>query len=171
MALAVTASQDIWSFTVHVLLKPGLENFEHYFTSVWDECNCVQIWELDHRKGWALKNWCFQTVVLEKMLESPLNSKEIKPVNPKGNQPWMFIGRTDSEAKTPIFWPPDVKNSLEKTLMLGKVEGRRRRGWQRMRWLDGIIDSVDMNLRRFKFKLWKIVKDRGVWHAAVHGVR
>ena len=65
--------------------------------------------------GWALKNWCFQTVVLEKTLEGPLDSKEIKPVSPKGNQPWIFIGRTDTEAKTPILWIPDVKNSLEKT--------------------------------------------------------
>ena len=70
------------------------------------------MWELDHKEHWAPKNWCFQTVVLEKTLESPLDSKEIKPVNPKGNQPWIFIGRTDAEAETPILWPPDVKNSL-----------------------------------------------------------
>ena len=81
--------------------------------------------------------WCFWTVVLEKTLESPLDSKEIKPVNPKGNQSWIFIGRTDAEAEGPILWLPDAKNSLEKTLMLGKIEGRRR-GWQRMRWLDEI---------------------------------
>ena len=72
----------------------------------------VQMWELDHKEGWALKNWCFQTVVLEKTIESPLDSKEIKAVNPKGNQSWIFIGKTDAEAKAPILWPPDVKNWL-----------------------------------------------------------
>ena len=72
----------------------------------------IQMWELDHKEGWALKNWCFQTAMLEKTLESPLDSKEIKPVNPKGNQPWIVIGRTDAEAETPILWPPDGKNGL-----------------------------------------------------------
>ena len=91
------------------------------------------MWELDYKEGWAQKNWCFSTVVLEKTLESPLYSKEIKPINPKGNQPWIIIGRTIAKAEVPILWPPDWKNwLLEKTLMLGKIEGRRRRGWQRM---------------------------------------
>ena len=71
----------------------------------------VQIWELDHKEGWALKNWCFR-IVLEKTLESPLDSKEIEPVNPKGNQPWVFTGRTDAEAAVPILWPPDMKSWL-----------------------------------------------------------
>ena len=88
------------------------------------------MWELDHKEGWALKNWCFQTVVLEKTRENPLDCKEIKPANPKGNQLWIFIGRTDADAEAPILWPPDAKNSFEKTLMLGKIEGGRRRGWQ-----------------------------------------
>ena len=94
------------------------------------------MWELDHKHGWVLKNWCFWTVVLEKTLESPLECKEIRPVNPKGNQSWIFIGRTDAEAEAPLLWPPMRRSdSVEKTLMLGKIEGGRRRGWQRMRWL------------------------------------
>ena len=101
-------------------------------------------WELDPKEGWALKNWCFWTVMLEKTLESPLDCKEIKPVNPKGNQPWIFIGRTDAEAEAPVFWPPDKSDSLEKILMLGEIEGKRRRGQQMMRWLDSITDSMDI---------------------------
>ena len=92
-----------------------------------------------------LSQRCFWTVVLEKTLESPLDCKEIQPVYPKGNQSWVFIGRTDAEAETSILWPPDAKSWLIwKDLMLGKIEGRRRRGQQRMRWLDGITNSMDM---------------------------
>ena len=95
----------------------------------------VWMWELYHKGGWALKNWWVQTVVLRKTLESPLDNKKIKPVHPKGNQPWIFIGRTDVEAEAPTIWPPGVKRDLlEKTLMLGKIEGRKRRGRKRKRW-------------------------------------
>ena len=95
------------------------------------------MWELDHKEGWIPNNWCFWTVVLKKILESPLDCKEIKLVNPEENQSWMFIGRTDAEAETPIL--TGRASSLEKTQMLGKMTGRRRGGQQRMRQLDGIM--------------------------------
>ena len=123
------------------------------------------MWELDHKEGWVLNNWCFQTVVLEKTLESPLDSKQIKLVNPKGNQPWVFIGRTDAEA--PIFWPPDAKNWLiGKDPDAGKDWRQEEKGWQRMRKLDGITDSVNMSLTI----LQETVKDREAWSSVVHGI-
>ena len=103
------------------------------------------MWELDHKEGWVSKNWCFWIVVLEKTLESPLDSKGIKPVNSKGNQPRIFTGRTDTKAPKSWNFLMGRANSLEKTLMLWGIGGRRRRGQQRMRWLDGITDSMHMS--------------------------
>ena len=114
---SILKSRDITLPTKVLIVK-------HSFSS-----SHVWMWELNYKESWVPKNWCFWTVVLEKTLENTLDCKEIQPVHPKGDQSWIFIGRTDAEAETPILWPPDAKNWLIwKDLMLGKIEGRRRRG-------------------------------------------
>ena len=126
----------------------------------------VRMWVLYHKEGWALRNWCFWSVVLGKTLESPLDNKKIKPVNPKGNQSWIFNGRTEAEAEAPILWPLVQKaNSLEKTLKLGMIEEKRRRGQQRMRWLDGTANSTQESQQ-----ILGDSEGKGTWHATVHSV-
>ena len=145
----------------HYFVNKGLSSQGYGFSN-----GHVWMWELDYKESWALKNWCFWTVVLEKTLESPLDCKEIQRAHPKGDQSWLFTGRTDVEAETPILWPPDAKSWLIwKDPDAGKDWGQEEKGMTEDE-MDAITDSMDMGLGG----LWELVINREAWRATVHGV-
>ena len=154
MVTAAMKLKDAYSLKGRLWPRQHIEKQRHYFANKGPSSQSyrlssghVWMWELDNKESWAPKNWCFWTVVLEKTLESPLDRKEIQPVHPKGGQSWVFIGRLMLKLKLQslghLMWRTA---SLKKAMMLGNIEGRRRRGWQRMRWLDSITNSMHMSL-------------------------
>ena len=146
---------------VYHFVNKGLYSQSYSFSS-----SHVQMWELDHKEGWTLKDWCFWVAVLEKTLENPLDCKEIKPVNPKGNQPWIFIGRTVAKAEASILWPPNAKSQLTgKDSEVGKDWRQKEKGVTEDEMVS-TTDSMDMNLS----KLQKRVEDRGAWNATLQGI-
>ena len=139
---------------------PSSQSYDFSSSHVW-------MWKLDYKESWGPKKWYFWNAVLEKMLVSPLDGKEIQSVHPKGNQSWVLIGRTDVEAEAPILWPSEVNNWLiGRDTDAGKDWRLEGKGWQRMRWLYGITDSMGMGLSR----LLELVMIRKARHATVHGV-
>ena len=154
--------------------RQHIKNQRHYFVNKGPSSqgygfssSHVWMWELNYKESWALKNWCFWSVVLEKTLENPLDCKEIQPVHPKGDQSWVFIGRFDVEAETPILWRPDAKSWLIwKDPVAWKDWGQEEKGMTEDEMVGCITDSMHMGLSR----LQQLVMDREAWRAAVHGV-